>query len=224
MIISHKHKFVFVKTVKTAGTSVEIALTPICGPEDTITKLADEDEELRIARTGRTFQNIEVRDEDGKEFLFRNHTPVRRARRYLTDRFESYFSFAFERNPFDRVVSAFHHTLRNRQARGVDVSDWTFDNFVTMKECQRLVRLRNTGFGLYSSKNEIAVNYVYRFEDLSIAIDDIFDRIGQPVPDDLPVTKRSDRDRNYRSYYTPYLRGLVEDHFVWELERFGYEF
>jgi hypothetical protein len=36
MIISHEHKFIFVKTRKTAGTSIEIALSKFCGPDDVI--------------------------------------------------------------------------------------------------------------------------------------------------------------------------------------------
>ena len=39
MIISHKHKFIFIKPQKTAGTSVELLLSRICGPEDVITPL-----------------------------------------------------------------------------------------------------------------------------------------------------------------------------------------
>ena len=38
MIISHKHKFIFIKTVKTAGTSIDIALSKICEPQDIITQ------------------------------------------------------------------------------------------------------------------------------------------------------------------------------------------
>ena len=34
MIASHAHRFVFVKTRKTAGTSLEIALSRHCGPSD----------------------------------------------------------------------------------------------------------------------------------------------------------------------------------------------
>ena len=37
MIISHKHKFIFFKTRKTAGTSLQIALSEFCGSDDIIT-------------------------------------------------------------------------------------------------------------------------------------------------------------------------------------------
>jgi hypothetical protein len=37
MILSHEHKFIFLRTKKTAGTSIELALFELCGPNDVIT-------------------------------------------------------------------------------------------------------------------------------------------------------------------------------------------
>src|SRR6266852_6489903 len=40
MIISHKYKLIFIKTVKTAGTSIEVFLSKQCGPMDIVTPIA----------------------------------------------------------------------------------------------------------------------------------------------------------------------------------------
>ena len=41
MILSHKHKFIFLKTKKTASTSLEIALSKICGKDDIVTPVSE---------------------------------------------------------------------------------------------------------------------------------------------------------------------------------------
>jgi hypothetical protein len=52
MIVSHEHKFIFLKTKKTAGTSIELALNALCGPDDVITPLTTIDEALREGKRG----------------------------------------------------------------------------------------------------------------------------------------------------------------------------
>lgn len=47
MIVSHKHKFIFIKTLKTAGTSIEAFLASYCEGRDIVSLLDPEDEIVR---------------------------------------------------------------------------------------------------------------------------------------------------------------------------------
>ena len=60
MIVSHKNKFIFLKTRKTAGSSIEIALSKHCGPEDIITQIAPSEEKMRLDMGYRGRQNTQI--------------------------------------------------------------------------------------------------------------------------------------------------------------------
>jgi len=49
VILSHEHRFIYIRCRKTASTSTEVALSRICGPNDIITTMlrCPEDEVLR---------------------------------------------------------------------------------------------------------------------------------------------------------------------------------
>jgi hypothetical protein len=47
VIVSHAHRFIFIKTRKTAGTSIEISLSRYCGEHDILTPITLSDEPLR---------------------------------------------------------------------------------------------------------------------------------------------------------------------------------
>ena len=66
MIISHKYKFIFLKTSKTAGTSIEIALSKFCGENDIITPISKEDELLR--------KELKYRGPQNHQFSFYDYT------------------------------------------------------------------------------------------------------------------------------------------------------
>ena len=70
MILSRKHKFIFIKARKVAGTSVEIALATICGPDDIITPSASQDKLIRNGR-GVAAQNYSDDREAEKRYIER---------------------------------------------------------------------------------------------------------------------------------------------------------
>jgi hypothetical protein len=123
MIISHRHRFIFIKTEKTAGTSIELALARICGPDDVITATVHpEDRALRESLgTGyRREQNdaiplryltaldIAQAIRRGRRPRFYNHIGAAEIRRFVSpDVWDGYFKFCVERNPWDKVVSLY---------------------------------------------------------------------------------------------------------------------
>ena len=103
MIVNHKHKFIFVKTRKTAGTSIECALSEHCDGGDMITTISAEDEKLRT----RGPQNNEG---------FENHSNVQLALKKWPD----YYTFCVERNPFDKHISAYYWHHQGEEGLGVN--------------------------------------------------------------------------------------------------------
>jgi Sulfotransferase family len=201
MIINHRYRFIFLKTVKTAGTSVEIALSKFCTPEDVITPITDEDEQLRRALGYQgpvnclvPFRRYSVLD--WSRFLatrrrlgFFNHAPAKFVRQHVEpDVWNTYFKFTVERNPFDKVVSKYYWDYRGEPPL-------TLDEWIRQGKGSRI-----PAFDIYSLNGEVAVDRILRFEKLTEELDEITRHLGLPEPLQLPRAKgsfRKDR-RHYR--------------------------
>jgi hypothetical protein len=113
VIVSHRHRFIFLRTRKTASTSTELVLAANCGPDDVITGFCDRDEALRPLVGARPPQNLA----HPCGFVFYNHAPAEQVRAAVGDCWSSYFTFCFERNPWDKVISLYYHRHKVEPAR-----------------------------------------------------------------------------------------------------------
>jgi hypothetical protein len=159
MIVGHLHRFIFIKTNKTAGTSLEIALSEICGENDIVTQISPEDELIRKSLGFCTAQNYIFPE---KKILFRAHTKAIEIKEFLGDEiWNSYYKFCFERNPWDKVISHYYW-------RGGDERFSSIGGYIKAGELAKI-----KAFNHYSDKGEIIVDKVFSFENLENALNEI---------------------------------------------------
>jgi hypothetical protein len=207
LICSHRHRFVFVKTRKTAGTSLEIALSRHCGPDDIVTRISPADEELRAAAGGVPPQND---DTSPSSYA---HMGARRVVKVIgRETWDDYFTFAVERNPFDVVASSWRYSARKPSFTK------SFAEFV--RTPRRLDRLA-LNERLYRMEGQVVVDRVYRYEELPAAVADISARLGIAL--DLPHAKQGSGP-HYRELYGPGDAEIVAQRFERTIREFGYEF
>lgn len=227
MIVSHKHRFIFLKTRKTAGTSIEIALSAFCADNDIITPIDADDEAVRKTHGGRGPQHYKlpwkahtpgecVRAALGKpRKQFYNHMPAAEAKALLGDSiWNTYYKFCFERNPWDKVLSQFF-ALGGHQRFG------SIKNYLTGGEVARI-----WGYDLYSIKRHLAVDKVYKYEEMDESLAHISHTLALDVPLTLPHTKAKGSRRGnrepYQNLFSPEERELVEVIFAREIRLLGY--
>lgn len=226
MIISHKHKFIFIKTMKTASTSIEIALSKFCGPQDIITPIKAKDEAVRQKLGYRGPQNykIPLKRHSRIELLrairhrrkgsFYNHASGTFIKEHVDPHvWDSYYKFAFERNPWDKVISLYFWKCRNNP-------DISLSEFVDNGKVGSI-----RGFNLYSQYGEIIVDRVYLYENLDLAVEQLAERLKLPSKPTLPQAKSGVRkdQRSYRDVMSERERDKISKVFAREIAYFGYE-
>ena len=232
MIVSHRHRFIFLRTRKTASTTLEIALSQICGPDDVITRMSAEEEAQRAARGGRTAQNwlpegIHVGPLHrlygrlvGRKVLGRgiySHMPAREVRDLLPpDVWTGYFKFSVERNPWDRQVSLYFWRYPDANRRP------SFRRFIKNPLWRKTV----DNFAVYSIDGAIVADHVMRYDKLAEDFAATLRRIGVDNPPELGRAKATTRTSraDYRSFYDDETREIVGRWYAREIAAFGFEF
>jgi hypothetical protein len=204
MIISHEHKFIFIKTKKTAGTSIEIALSKICGKNDILTGINEEDEQLRWKHYKRRAQNFDIpfKYYSIKDWLrlllkrnkkkYYNHMPASLVKKNVSKEiWDSYYKFCFERHPLDKVYS--HYWWRGGDEKYGNLEAYFSEE--DYKVIQGSMLYRNT-------KGEILIDDIYQLENINEAITIISKKLSLNEKDQLSLLNNQSKS-NKKKQLTP---------------------
>lgn len=160
---------------------------------------------------------------------------------------ESYYSFAVVRNPWDRLAS-WYTMIEDAQA---DLPFWKRSSKAPFKsDLWNQVRANSTDFDsfldnctepvfdlgcwksfaynqldlLTDEAGKVVVDDIGRFETLAADINKVFSRLGIPGVALPEKNVSSARGRHYSLRYTPRTRALVAERFARDIETFGYRF
>jgi hypothetical protein len=241
MIISFEHNYIFIKTTKVAGTSIEIALSRFCGPRDIITPIYPRNEIHRKppARWPQNFSDDPALERQYAETaargdlvalwtLFRqleqrsiyfNHMRAAQIRRQIGEEFwQQAFKFTVERNPYERVVSNAFWRIRDRNPRArPDAS-----------EVAAAIEQSITGAGrstdYYMIDGVVAVDRILRYENLKQELASIAGHIGGDISESLPRAKSGARrpDQTAANLLTADQKRRIAEHHAEAFALLGY--
>lgn len=217
MILSHTHRFIFIHISKTGGMSVRAALEPYSvEPERFVMRRPQKMAGDAVNPLYKVWETLLLHPKASK---VKDELPP--------EIFESYFKFAFVRNPWDWLVSMYHFILREpdvpkhdqvKALRGFDAFvEWA----VSTPEPFPKGTTRLQSEMITDARGNLLVDFVGAYEDLAGDFSEVARVIG--IQTELPHINSSVH-KDYRTYYNERTRAIVEEHFQPDIERFGYSF
>lgn len=206
MLISDSHKFIFVHVRKAAGSSIRDTLEPLSlvKAEDAWSKIKS-----RLLKT----------EKDYKKYAIRQHDDINIVKRLMPpELFESYFKFAFVRNPWDRLVSEYEFIRRRPDhGRHSKVMKMNFEEYIIYQSKRYDAHQINM---LADKEGKLLMDFIGKFENLYEDWNLVTEKLG--IENKELTHRKKAGIKDYNSYYTDESRALVSELWKRDIEAFGY--
>lgn len=214
MILSTGRNYVFVHIPKTGGTSLALALEARAMKGDIMLgdtpKARQRRHRVQDSRTrGRLWKHSTLADIDG---LVPGAV------------LDGLFAFTLVRNPWDRMVSYYHWLLRQSfDHPSVGLAQRVgFTDFVAHPQTRQMFQPTPAAYYMRRADGREQCNAYIRIEHFNKDAAPLANHLGFALK--LPKANQTDRDRDYRRYYTDPSARLLADICATDIARFGYSF
>lgn len=170
---------------------------------------------------------------DEKTYRFAEHDSLRTVESMLTkEEFKEIQFLACVRNPWDRMVSAYHFYRNGRAWKQVKAGKLRKPRAVLNVWLARIIpfsiwlllrKPASCTHYLVNKEGVLKVDYVIKLEELNTAFPSLCQRLGIKLTGPLPRENVSIR-KDYRTYYSWATRRIVEWRYRDDIENFGYSF
>ena len=176
MIISHKYKFIFIKTRKTAGTTIEYNLSKYLGNDDIIapSEQANYLAQNYIQQTSlsRFFEFLKFKKlSKNFYFEFTDHMHAIHIKKKINNKiYQTYFKFCVEREPVDKSISYYFMRKNSPNSNSIR-KKMSWIEFVNKKRFPV-----DTNF--YTHNNKLIIDKIIRYENLENELSLVLNDLG----------------------------------------------
>ncbi|MGI9368523.1 MAG: sulfotransferase family 2 domain-containing protein [Ruegeria sp.] len=140
---------------------------------------------------------------------------------------KDYFKFSFVRNPWDRLVSAYHYVIERRKELELVANHNSFDGFLSsfIEEPSQYLDLpyfRPQSSFLVGDNGEMPLDFLGRFETFEKDLGVVLQEIGSRRM--FFKHRKKSKRRDYREYFSAETSKAIGEVYNRDLQNFGYEF
>lgn len=207
MIISHKYKFIYIRSQKTASTSIDVFLSAYCDDNDVVTYMPE--------------KTPDWHKEGNFGYLNNNHVPARDVRDFIgVDIWNEYYKFTSIRNPLDKMLSCYFWWREMPQlGPSVRPLDYNFSEWINAYGFEHELAIFHEPY--YKIFGEIVVNDFVHFESLESDLERICDVLGMEY--DSKYLMHYKKTKRAKMGVTKSALDKIRDKFAQELIDLNYE-
>lgn len=249
MIISHRHKFIFLHCRKAAGSSITVSLARYLGNSDIVLGAIHDCvkhgvrpprrmviEAFRHPHAGAIYKKLLVGSlwkfvSVSNKSYYSNilgkapqHAPAAQVKAVFPSEWSAYTKFCVVRNPWSKTLSDYFWSIRGIQGPP------GFSDYVRAlesgKALEDIVPLHNSNWDMCAIDDRICIDSTVRFENLEADLLEVTNKIGINWDGWLPRAKLNStkKERSYQDFYDAETKDIVSRIYEKEINHFNYNF